>query len=434
MVRRTTRRGKRVLVIDFTYTKPDGTEGRYRRDAAVQTTAAAQTEDAARRMGATLRGDPEILCGSNGQPLTPVSPAPEPEAPKEPTFGETYERYVLEYGPSAFAPSTLCGYRERITTHVLSTFRALPVSEAFDVARSRKLDVAMIERGLSAGTRRMTFNALRSVARFAVEVKILPREPAYLPLPPSTRRVPTAPLPCDVAAVIDAARYPEHRLVFLLAAHAGLRKGEIRGLRCGDCELDLNRLVVRVALWKAHTGTPKSGHEREVPLTPQLGEALLAAGVDKRPRGECAALSTLGKPWGSTGPYLAFQRTLRRLNLPHERLHALRAFFVTTLLNGLVPAHVVRELAGHGNLATTQVYAATVAGDRGAAVGALERAYQGAVRERVQPAQVASAPAPAKGRRRGRTRVGLRIRELRRRVIGRRSGGNKPETPPIDVS
>ncbi len=72
MVRKTTRCGKRVLVIDFTYTKPDGTQGRYRRDAAVQTTAAAQTEDAARRMGATLFGDPEILCGSNGQPLKPV--------------------------------------------------------------------------------------------------------------------------------------------------------------------------------------------------------------------------------------------------------------------------------------------------------------------------------------------------------------------------
>src|SRR5271169_615522 len=141
----------------------------------------------------------------------------------------------------------------------------------------------MIERGVSPGTRRLAFNALRSVARFAVEVKILPREPAYLPLPSQGKRVPTAPLPCDVAAVIDAARHPEHRLVFLLAAHAGLRKGEICGLRCCDCELDLNRLVVRVARWRAHIGTPKSGHEREVPLTPQLREALLEAGVDKRP-------------------------------------------------------------------------------------------------------------------------------------------------------
>ena len=36
MVRRDTRRGRRVLVIDFCYVKPDGTNGRYRRDATVQ--------------------------------------------------------------------------------------------------------------------------------------------------------------------------------------------------------------------------------------------------------------------------------------------------------------------------------------------------------------------------------------------------------------
>ncbi len=91
--------------------------------------------------------------------------------------------------------------------------------------------------------------------------------------------------------------------MILLAAHGGLRKGEILALRCGDCEIDRNRLVVRLSRWKAHTGTTKSGNEREVPLTPQLREALLVAGVDKRPREECAALSTLGKPWGYCAPY-----------------------------------------------------------------------------------------------------------------------------------
>jgi site-specific recombinase XerC len=60
------------------------------------------------------------------------------------------------------------------------------------------------------------------------------------------------------------------------------------------------------------------------------------------------------------------------------RSHALRAFFVTTLLNGRVPTHVVRELVGHGHLATTQRYAAVVEGDRGAAVGVLDRVYHDA--------------------------------------------------------
>jgi hypothetical protein len=92
MARTTTRRGKRVLVIDFTYTKKDGTQGRYRRDAQVQTATAARTEEAARRMGATLFGDPEILCRPNGQPLKAAPSAAEPDPPKEPTFSQTVAR------------------------------------------------------------------------------------------------------------------------------------------------------------------------------------------------------------------------------------------------------------------------------------------------------------------------------------------------------
>jgi integrase len=427
MVRKTTRRGKRVLVIDFTYTKPDGTQGRYRRDAAVQTKAAADTEEAARKMGATLHGDPEILCGANGQPLKPApSPAGDaggaPEAPSEPTFDETVTRWLAEYAPSVLRYSTRMNYSSHLRAHATPKLGELAVSAAFDPARLREIDVAMVEGGASVSLRRNTAAALRSVARFALEAKLLTQAPAFPRPPKRGKRVPTAPVAGDVALILDAAPTPEHRLVLLLAAHGGLRKGEIRALRCGDCELDRDRIVVRLSRYRAHVGPTKSGHEREVPLTPQLRAALVAAGVDKRPREECAALSTLGTPWGFNGPSTVFQAALRRVKLPRERLHALRAFFVTSLLNGHVPAHVVRELVGHGDLATTQQYAAIVAGDRGVAVGVLERAYQGA-----RSTVVCDGAAAGRGRRRA-TRVTPRIRGLRRLFRRRRSAGNGVET------
>jgi integrase len=380
-------------------------------------------------MGATLFGDPEILCGPNGQPLKPAPSAAEPEPPKEPTFSETVARYLAEYAPSALAPSTLDDRRNRLHQRVVPRLGALPVSEAFDVARSRELDVWMVEDGLSPDSRRNTLLAVRSVARFAVEAKILPSLPTLLPLPMSGKRVPSAPSPSDIAAVIDAASYPEHRLVFLLAAHGGLRKGEIRALRCGDCEIERNRIVVRCSRYRSHTGPTKSGHEREVPLTVQLREALVAADIDKRPRDEPAALSTRGEPWGSKGCYYALQSTLRRLALPRVRLHALRAFFVTALLRGHVPAHVVQDLVGHGDLSTTQKYAAIFEGDRGAAVGVLDSVYQnargsqGGGGERTPSAKVRT--------KRRRSWVPKRRRELRRRLLRRRGAGSNRETPPV---
>ena len=45
MVRTTKRRGSRVLVIDFSYTTPDGRKRRYRRDAEVQTRTGALAEE-----------------------------------------------------------------------------------------------------------------------------------------------------------------------------------------------------------------------------------------------------------------------------------------------------------------------------------------------------------------------------------------------------
>mgnify|MGYP000532392430 CR=1 FL=1 len=133
-----------------------------------------------------------------------------------------------------------------------------------------------------------------------------------------------------------------------------VRDNAFNGITSNDCKLTLDALRI-LGL-----------HERQVPLSPQLREALIAARVHERPRDEAAALSTRGAAWGPDGAWKALQSTLRRLNLPGERLHALRAFFVTILLSGNVPVHVVRELVGHGDLATTQGYAAIRAHDRGA--------------------------------------------------------------------
>jgi integrase len=426
MVRKTTRRGKRVLVLDFSYTRPDGTQGRYRRDAAVQTVGAAQTEETARKLGATFFGDPEILCGPNGLPLRLAEPVPAPRA--EPTFAEVVERYLAEYAPSAMAPSTRDGYASKLRTHLLPRLGKLPVSEAFAVPRSREIDVTLVEAGASISTRHNTFLGLRSVAKFAVEARIIPAEPKFLPLPKRGKRVPSAPPAQDVAAVIDAASCPEHQLVILLAAHAGLRKGEIRALRCGDVELPNNRLVVRLSRYRCHTRSTKSGHEREVPLSPQLRAALTEARVHERPREEAAALSTRGEPWGSSGPYQVLQTTLRRLNLPGERLHALRSFFVTILLSGNVPVHVVRELVGHSDLATTQGYAAILATDRGAAVNVLDRVYHEAKGGAVERRRKARGSRGA--RRMSRIgRITRRMRALRARMAARsrrRSGAAVP--------
>lgn len=63
---------------------------------------------------------------------------------------------------------------------------------------------------------------------------------------------------------------PAHRLAFLLAAYAGLRAGEVRGLRWRDVDLEAGRLVLRQAICCGIAASPKFGHERIVPLASVL--------------------------------------------------------------------------------------------------------------------------------------------------------------------
>src|SRR4029077_20989249 len=117
-----------------------------------------------------------------------------------------------------------------------------------------------------AATRANTFLALRSVIKFALEARILEKTAVLMDLPKRDKRVPWAPSVVDVATCIDAASCDEHRLAILPASHGGLRKGEIRALRCGDVEFDRNRLIVRLSRYRSHTGSTKGRKERVVPL------------------------------------------------------------------------------------------------------------------------------------------------------------------------
>ena len=57
----------------------------------------------------------------------------------------------------------------------------------------------------------------------------------------------------DVSRILAVAP-ASHRLAFLLAAHAGLRAGEIRGLKWRDVDLAGGQLVVRESVCRRPDG------------------------------------------------------------------------------------------------------------------------------------------------------------------------------------
>lgn len=351
-VRTVTRRGKRRLIIDILFRKNDGTKGRYRHDAEVQTLAAARAEERRRLAALAATGSPYELPPGARSPDMPVVPAS--DGPELPTFATVAKAYLAEFAPSHLKASTLHGYAQMINGFLVPRVGELAV-DRIDAKVVRDLDVELVRRAVKPSTRRNMQVVLRSVlCRYAVEAKILTKPPSLPKLPKVGRKIVSAMTHAQVEGLLGVAR-PAVRRAFMLLAFAGLRGGELRGLRGRDVNVVEGYLVVRQNICRGVVGTPKSGHERKVPLAD-----VLRAELERPPhfgRDGFVSLTSTDRPWTETALDNAFRRAAKRAGLAGWRLHDLRHFFVTALFRGGTPAPTVQALAGHADLSTTQRYA-----------------------------------------------------------------------------
>lgn len=377
-VRIVKRRGERRLIIDIRYTQPDGARGRFRHHAEVQTVAAAHAEDR-RRLGAlAITGSPEVTPVAapiaTSETLVRASTAEgkgetnDGKKAAGPSFEEVAKEYLRTFAPSHLKPSTLFGYKRTLESFLVPRLRRRRLNE-INANVVREFDAVLVRRGAKPSTRRNVQAVLRSVlCRYAVEAGLLEAPPSLPRLPKVGAKVVNALTREEVDALL-AVSCAAHRVAFLLAAYAGLRAGEIRGLRWRDVDLKSGQLVVRQTVCRGEVSTPKSGHERVVPLAEALAIALSAAAT--RPLDGRVSTTAGGKPWSEFSLGNAFRRACKRAGLAGWRPHDLRHFFVTELFRRGAPAPAVQVLAGHSELETTQKYAHVAAVDLRKAIATL---------------------------------------------------------------
>ena len=353
---RKTRDGELRLFIDIRYRTANGQKHRFRRYAQIQTKTAARSEE--RRLFAELEraGTLEHLEESAA------------EAVEEPsyTFADAVRQFRLTH-LATLKPSTRFGYDKQLNTLLSPRFGKVELEE-IDGSYLSELDAELARDALAPSTRRNVHIVFRSVLRCAVAAGLLAAMPAVPKLPKVGRKVVTSFHRDDLDAILAVAS-SQARLAFGLAAFAGLRAGEVRGLRWSDVDLRANTLTVRRSITRGQETTPKSGDHRVVPLAGPL-RALLDAARVSRSKNPWAtvALTAHGKAWGESGLNQAFQRAMLRAKRDGLSFHDLRHFFVSELFRKRAAAPVVQRLAGHANLATTQGYADVEASDLRATV------------------------------------------------------------------
>ena len=163
--------------------------------------------------------------------------------------------------------------------------------------------------------------------------------------PSRTRRLPEAPKPAEIEALLevvdgDSPLALRNRALLELLYSAGLRSAEAVWLDLADVDFERELVHVRGKGGKERTGPLGEHAAHEVARYLQGGRPALASGAN-----DAVFLSARGRRLDTS--------TVRRL-LRHP--HRLRHAFATHLLEGGADLRVIQELLGHASLSTTQIY------------------------------------------------------------------------------
>lgn len=173
--------------------------------------------------------------------------------------------------------------------------------------------------------------------------------------------------PATLAKLVAAGSTKRWRAAIGLACYAGLRLGELRGLRWEDVDLEANLLHVRRSLLPDGTAKPPKTEAgtRDVPLLPALRRLLIAWKLEaphSKPRDLLIGTAD-GKPVAERNLARALEdaKTAAKLSGGDERLswHSLRHSFASMLATDLeLPATTLARLTGHADAGfTLKVYA-----------------------------------------------------------------------------
>jgi integrase len=258
-------------------------------------------------------------------------------------------------------------------------------------AHVRGLCREKLDSELAPRTVQYIHRTLSKALKQAVNDGLIPRNAAASVKPPQPRTEEIRPLDREqVRAFLQAVSGDRLEALYVVAITAGLRAGELLGLKWEDVDLETGMLQIRRTLSEARSGrifeAPKSGKGRCIRLTRRATEAL--RGHRTRQLEEKLQLGTLwqdnglvfasevGTPIGGRNLIRHFKIRLGRAGLPSMfRFHDLRHTCATLLLRQGVHVKFVQELLGHGDVSLTLNTYSHVLPDMGdAAAGAMDEA------------------------------------------------------------
>jgi len=310
--------------------------------------------------------------------------SPTPKVKEVPTLGEFAPQFIEGYAKAnRLKASGVESKQSILRVHLLPLFGAKRLDEITD------LHVAHLKgrlHRLNRKTVNSVLTVLNTLLKVAVKWKVLGAMPCTIELVKVSNASPEFYEFEDYARLVDAAAKIGTRelLVALLGGDAGLRRGEMIGLRWSDVDFRRGQMRIEQAAWKRSrraarrmsepewcVDSPKSGKGRIVPMTKALREGLTK---HRHLRGERVLTLDDGSPVPGYVLRDWLEAAQRRAGLHvMGKLHKLRHTFCSHLAMRGAPPKAIQELAGHASLSTTLRYMHLSASAREEAIALLDR-------------------------------------------------------------
>jgi integrase len=285
------------------------------------------------------------------------------------TLSEYLQQWLESSVKGSVKPVTFEAYERTVRLHVVPALGRVRLAK-LSPSHLQALYREKLDAGLKPSSVRLMHAVISRALRQAHRWRLVAENAAAATDPPKPTPEEMRPLDAEqVKVLLSAARGHRLEALFVLAVTAGLRIGELLGLRWEDVNLEHGTLRVQRTLSGAKGGPrftpPKSGKGRQIRLTAQAVEAL------KRHRAaQSAERLKMGSDWHdeglvfctATGAPLrrgtvdrdSFKPLLETAGLPKgTRLHDLRHTCATLLLGKGVHPKLVQELLGHSSVAMT---------------------------------------------------------------------------------
>jgi integrase/recombinase XerC len=221
--------------------------------------------------------------------------------------------------------------------------------------------VSLMDRGYTASTVNRMLSSLRSFFKYLARQEVITADPMQKVqglkkrkvLPSFLKESEMNRLLDDTDFGSDFEGYRDHLIILMFYA-TGMRLSELIGLN--DADVDFSSGLIKV--------TGKRNKQRLIPFDKELAEAVTSY-MQQRNEAipECSDalfVTKKGSRMSGNAVYRLVRKNLSKVVTNKKRSpHVLRHTFATTMLNHDADLGAIKELLGHENLATTEIYTHT---------------------------------------------------------------------------